>query len=132
MYLTSISINELVIKDYLVNYSVKIVEQIDPNLNFTAISGKQVQGYLGDKREITVTFEPMETSQINQLFRAIKNARENIPIQYIDPQLGETVKYFTCSNLPAATWFRDDYTGKQYWTVPDIVFVENEVSLEYG
>lgn len=123
----SISIGEMVIDMYLNNYSVDINGRYASDINFTSISGKTMNKYLGDSRELSVNFEPMETSQINELFREIKKYRNNIPITYKDPQKGQITKHFSCDNLPVATYFISD-DGREFWTIPTVVFTETEES----
>lgn len=125
--MTSIKINTTVIDRYLKQYDAQISECFAPGVNYTSITGKQVQKYLGDRRVLSVDFEPMETSQINSLFTAIRQDREKIKITYIDPLIGNTTKEFTCKTLPAATYFVAD-NGKQYWTIPTITFEETDES----
>ena len=64
---------------------------------------------------------------INDTFKAIKSNRESISITFIDPQLGNVTKNFTCPTLPSATWFESD-DGRQFWTIPDITFQETDKS----
>ncbi len=123
----SISIGEMVIDMYLNNYSVDINGRYASDINFTSISGKTMNKYLGDSRELSVNFEPMETSQINELFQKIKSYRNNIPITYKDPQKGQITKHFRCDNLPVATYFISD-DGREFWTIPTVVFAETEES----
>lgn len=125
---TSIKINGIVISKYLDSYDVQIKEKYANSPNFTAISGKEVKNYLGDRRTLAVNFEPMETSQINELFTAIKSVREDIPIEYIDPQMGVVTKKFNCPNLPAATYFVSD-DGRQFWTIPTVNFEETDTDF---
>lgn len=124
--MNSITISGLTIDKYLDNYDVQIVECFSSQ-GFTAIDGTQVNSYLGDRRILVVKFEPMTTPQINNLFKAIKQSRESIPIGFTDPQLGQTSKQFTCPNLPSATWFVSD-DGRQFWTIPDVTFQETDES----
>lgn len=124
--MNAITIGALVIDKWLENYDVQIVEQFSSQ-GFTAVDGTQIDTYLGDKRTLTVKFEPMSTEQINELFKAIKSQRESISIGYIDPEKGKTTKKFTCPNLPSATWFESD-DGRQFWTIPDVVFQETNES----
>ena len=119
---TKIKINNLTVEKYLNNYTVDI-EEVMSSSGFTAVSGKKHEIYLGDKRNITVSFEGMSTNEINSLFSEIKSVRSKIPITYVDPQLGEITKYFTCNKLPAATYFVSD-DGIQFWKLPDITFEE--------
>ena len=125
---TSIKINGLTVQKFLNNYDVQIIEKYAASPSFTAISGKEVKSYLGDRRKLAIQFEAMETSQITSLFTAIKSARENIPIEYIDPQYGVIIKKFTCPNLPAATYFVSD-DGRQFWTIPTVNFEETETDF---
>lgn len=125
MSLTTIKINNLTIDEYLVNYTVDIMEKYADQPNFVAVSGKKVNRYLGDRRILKIDFEPMETTQINGLFNEIKTVREHIPIKYIDPQLGEVTKKFSCSSLPSATYFMSN-DGKQIWTIPTVTFEETD------
>lgn len=125
---TSIKINGIVVSKYLDSYDVQIKEKYANSPNFTAISGKEVKSYLGDRRTLAVNFEPMETSQINELFTAIKSVREDIPIEYIDPQMGVVTKKFNCPNLPAATYFVSD-DGRQFWTIPTVNFEETDTDF---
>lgn len=124
--MNAIKISDLVIDRYLDNYDVQIEEQFSAQ-GFTAIDGTQVNSYLGDRRVLVVKFEPMSTAQINELFKAIKKNRESIQIQFIDPQLGQVTKGFTCPSLPSATWFVSD-DGRQFWTIPDVTFQETDKS----
>lgn len=125
MNMTAIKINKLVVDKYLVNYTVDITEKYADQPNFTAVSGKKINKYLGDRRTIKIDFEPMETAQINELFNEIKAIREHIPIEYIDPQQGKVIKRFSCSSLPSATYFVSD-DGRQFWTIPTVTFEETE------
>lgn len=127
-YYTSIKINGQTFCKYLVSYDVQIQEKYAASPSFTAISGKEVKSYLGDRRTLAINFEPMETSQINSLFNAIKSARENIPIEYIDPQYGVVTKKFSCPNLPAATYFVSD-DNRQFWTIPTVTFEETDADF---
>lgn len=124
--MTTIKIGSLVIDKWLENYDAQIIEQFSSQ-GFTAVDGTQVNTYLGDKRTLVVKFEPMSTPQINQLFTAIKSSRASIPITYVDPKDGETTRYFTCPNLPSATWFVSD-DGRQFWTIPSVTFQETDES----
>lgn len=124
--MNAIQIGELVIDKWLENYDVQIVEQFSSQ-GFTAVNGTQVNTYLGDRRMLTVKFEPMSTLQINGLFKAIKSSRSAIPIKYTDPEKGVVTKKFTCPNLPSATWFESD-KGEQFWTIPDVTFQETDES----
>ena len=124
--MTTIKIGSLVIDKWLENYDAQIIEQFSSQ-GFTAVDGTQVNTYLGDKRTLVVKFEPMSTPQINQLFTAIKSNRASIPITYVDPKDGETTRYFTCPNLPSATWFVSD-DGRQFWTIPSVTFQETDES----
>lgn len=124
--MNTITINNLVIDKWLLNYDVNIVEQFSSQ-GFTAIDGTQVNSYVGDRRILVVKLEPMSTSQINDTFKAIKSNRESIPITFTDPQLGKVTKNFTCPTLPAATWFVSD-DGRQFWTITDITFQETDKS----
>lgn len=128
---TKIVINSTTIDEYLDSYDVQIQEVKAAQPNFTAISGKRVENYLGDQRLLMINFEPMNTAQINSLFSAIKAVHQRIPISYIDPQLGEVTKYFTCDNLPAATYFVSD-DGIQFWQLPTITFTEVVDYSSYG
>lgn len=122
-YYSQITINSAVIDEYLYNYDVQINEVFADEPNFTAVSGKLVQAYLGDQRVLNVNFEPMTTAQLNTLFKSIKASRNNISIKYIDPKDGETTKKFSCTSLPAATHFVSD-DGRQFWTIPTVTFEE--------
>lgn len=122
-YYSQITINSAVIDEYLDNYDVQINEVFAEEPNFTAVSGKLVQAYLGDQRTLNVNFEPMTTAQLNTLFKSIKASRNNISIKYIDPKDGETTKKFSCTSLPAATYFVCD-DGRQFWTIPTVTFEE--------
>ena len=124
--MNTITINNLVIDKWLSNYDVNIAEQFSSQ-GFTAVDGTQVNSYVGDRRILVVKLEPMSTSQINDTFKAIKSNRESIPITFIDPQLGNVTKNFTCPTLPSATWFESD-DGRQFWTIPDITFQETDKS----
>lgn len=119
----SITINGTVIDTYLSKYNVEIQEVYNESGSFTAIDNTQHKAYLGDKRVLSVDFEPMSTEQINELFSAIKANREAITISYIDPQLGENTLTFTCSKLPAASYFESD-DGIQFWQIPTVTFEE--------
>lgn len=119
--------NDLVVDKYLSNYSVNIIERYATNTNFTSISGKTMNRYLGDRRELSVNFEPMETNQINKLISTIKKYHNNIPITYEDSQLGEVTKHFSCNNLPASTYFTSD-DNRNFWTIPTVVFSETDES----
>lgn len=122
-YYSAITLNGTEIKEYLDTYEVKIDKVYAAEPNFVAVSGKTVNQLLGDQRTLTVTFEPMNTQQLNTLFRSI-NRSEKATIKYIDPELGETTKQFTCSSLPAAHYFVSD-NGIQFWQIPSISFVED-------
>lgn len=122
MQMFSIKINGTIIDKYLKSYDVKIVEQFSSSPNYVAVSGKTIRNYLGDKRQLTISFEPMENSQIQTLFASIKSSRE-ISVEYIDPQLGLVTKKFTCENLPAASYFVSD-DGRKFWTLPDVLLEE--------
>jgi hypothetical protein len=140
----SIIINGVTIANFLDKYQVQIKEVFDTQSSFTAIDGTSNSVYLGDQRIIEVDFEPMSQSQMQTLFSAIKENRESIEITYVDPQLGETTKNFTCSNLPAATYFeaekeyvynkeiKSDNETVLFWTVPTITFEETEASWSSG
>lgn len=119
----SLTINGTVIDKYLANYTVEIQEVYNSNADFTAIDGTKHQAYLGDKRMLSVNFEPMSTSQINELFTTIKSSRDNISITYIDPEKGENNLSFSCETLPAASYFESD-NGVLYWTIPTVTFEE--------
>lgn len=123
----NIQIGTQVIDMYLDNYSVNIIERYSTDGNFVSISGKSMNKYLGDRRELSVNFEPMENSQINQLFKEIKKYRNNIPIKYKDPQHGEITRNFSCNNLPSATYFVSD-DGREFWTIPTVTFTETDDS----
>lgn len=127
----AITIGSLKIDRYLDNYSVNIIERYAADTNFTSISGKSMNKYLGDRRELSVNFEPMETGQINELFTAIKKHKSNIPIGYNDPQLGSITKKFSCNNLPAATYFVSD-DNRKFWTIPTVTFSETDESASEG
>ena len=124
--MNTITINNLVVDKWLDNYEVQIVEQFSSQ-GFNAVDGTQVNSYLGDRRILVVKFEPMSTSQINETFKAIKSVRNSIPIKYVDPQIGEVTKKFTCPSLPSATWFVSD-DGRQFWTIPNVTFQETNES----
>lgn len=119
--------DNLVVDKYLDNYSVNIIERYATNTNFTSISGKSMNKYLGDRRELSVNFEPMETFQLNELIKAIKKHKNDIPIGYNDPQFGDITKRFSCNNLPAATYFVSD-DNRKFWTIPTVVFSETDES----
>lgn len=119
--------DDLIVDKYLDNYSVNIIERYATDTNFTSISGKSMNKYLGDRRELSVNFEPMETSQLNQLVKAIKKHKNDIPIEYNDPQFGNITKRFSCHTLPAATYFVAD-DNRKFWTIPTVVFVETDES----
>lgn len=119
--------NALTVDMYLDNYSVNIIERYATDMNFTAVSGKSMNKYLGDRRELLVNFEPMETKQINELFKTIKSYKNNIPISYMDPEKGYITKRFSCNNLPVATYFISD-DGRKFWTIPTVTFSETDES----
>ena len=126
----SITINNQIINTYLVGYDVVIKKVYDENLNATAVSGRKMQQVLGVQRVITVKFEPMNTTQIHQLFTAIGFG--TVSITYIDPIAGAgTTKHFTCEQLPVASYFESD-DGIDFWTIPDIVFTEDIDSSSWG
>lgn len=127
----AITIGSLKIDRYLDNYSVNIIERYATDTNFTSISGKSMNKYLGDRRELSVNFEPMETSQINELFTAVKQYKNDIPIGYNDPQFGNVTKKFSCNNLPAATYFVSD-DNRKFWTIPTVTFSETDESASEG
>lgn len=118
---------QITVDEYLNNYSVNIVERYASSVSFTSISGKSTNKYLGDRRELSVNFEPMSTEQITDLISTIKHYKNNIPIGYIDPQYGKTIKRFSCNTLPAATYFVSD-DGIQFWTIPTVNFSETDES----
>lgn len=122
----SITIGGMVVQQYLKKYEVTIKKIYDENLNYTTISGQKVSKILGVQREIKVSFEPMNTAQIGQLFSAIGLSDAGTTILYIDPIKGSTTSTFTTEQLPAATYFRSD-DGIDFWTIPDITFVEKTV-----
>lgn len=127
----TLTINGIVVDEYLKNYQCQINEVYDSEDSFQAIDGTTIESaYLGDRRILNVDFESMDTSQINELFNAIKQDRDNIAITYIDPQNGAETRYFTCPNLPAATYFEGQTTRgiyKQYWNIPTIQFIEKDI-----
>lgn len=122
----SITIGGVVVQQYLKKYEVTIKKIYDENLNYTAISGRKVSKILGVQREIKVSFEPMNTTQISTLFSAIGLSDAGTTITYIDPIKGSTSSTFLTEQLPAATYFRSD-DGIDFWTIPDITFTEKEV-----
>ena len=125
----SITINGITISNYLDKYQVQINSVYDTENSFEAIDGTTNQTYLGTRRTIQVDFEPMETSQINQLYAAIR-ASEDVSISYTDPELGAHTGVFTCVSLPAATYFEGQTTQgvyKQFWTIPTITFTEKDI-----
>lgn len=127
----SITINGVTISDYLDKYQCQVNEEYDTQNSFEAIDGTTNQTYLGDRRTLTVDFEPMSTTQINELYGAIKSNRD-ISISYIDPIAGAHTSTFTCVSLPAATYFEGETTKGtfvQYWTIPTITFVEKEIDM---
>lgn len=119
--------DNLIVDKYLDNYSVNIIERYATDTNFTSISGKNMNKYLGDRRELSVNFEPMETNQLNQLVKAIKKHKNDIPINYNDPQFGNITKRFSCNTLPTATYFVSD-DNRKFWTIPTVVFSETDES----
>lgn len=141
----SITINGKIIDVFLSKYQVQIREVYDNKSNFVAIDGTEHKTFLGNQRFLSVDFEPMSQSQMEELFSAIKENRESISISYLDPQLGEVIKQFTCDNLPAATYFETDpkyvYNSElktavqetvKFWTVPTINFEETKESWWSG
>lgn len=122
----AITIGGVVVQQYLKKYEVTIKKIYDENLNYTSISGKKVSKVLGVQREIKVSFEPMNTSQISTLFSAIGLSDTGTNISYIDPIKGSATSIFLTEQLPAATYFRSD-DGIDFWTIPDITFTEKEV-----
>ena len=122
----SITIGGVVVQQYLKKYEVTIKKIYDENLNYTSISGKKIQKVLGVQREIKVSFEPMNSTQIAELFSAIGLTDAGTTIAYIDPIEGSTSSTFLTEQLPAATYFRSD-DGIDFWTIPDITFTEKEV-----
>ena len=122
----SITIGGVVVQQYLKKYEVTIKKIYDENLNYTTISGQKISKILGVQREIKVSFEPMNTTQIGQLFSAIGLSDAGTTILYIDPIKGSTTSTFTTEQLPAATFFRAD-DGIDFWTIPVITFVEKTV-----
>lgn len=127
----AITIGGVVVQQYLKKYEVTIKKIYDENLNYTSISGKKVSKVLGVQREIKVSFEPMSTTQIGQLFSAIGLSDAGTTIIYIDPILGSTTSVFLTEQLPAATYFRSD-DGIDFWTIPDITFTEKVDSSSWG
>lgn len=127
----SITIGGVVVQQYLKKYEVTIKKIYDENLNYTSISGKKVSKVLGVEREIKVSFEPMNTTQISTLFNAIGLSDVGTTISYIDPIKGSTSSVFTTEQLPAATYFRSD-DGIDFWTIPDITFTEKVDSSSWG
>ena len=128
----SITINDVVISNYLDKYQVQINSVYDTETSFEAIDGTINQTFLGTRRTLQVDFEPMETTQINALYAAIL-ASEDVSITYIDPEIGEHTTVFTCASLPAATYFEGEVAQgeyKQFWTIPTITFVEKDIDTE--
>lgn len=124
----TITINNKVIGMYLAKYDVVVEKVYDTNLNYTSISGNKVQNLLGVQRKLTVSFEPMNTAQISELFTAIGLSQSGTTITYIDPYAGTALtKVFTCEQLPAASYFESD-DGVDFWTIPDIEFTETASS----
>lgn len=119
----SITINNQTISMYLKGYDVNIETVHDSSLNYTAMSGATISPVLGIKRTLTVQFEPMSNTQIQQLFTTISTTQAN-SITYQDPMSGEVTKSFLCESLPAASYFESD-DGVLFWTIPDIVFTED-------
>lgn len=116
--------NEKVISTYLAGYDVEVVKVYDDNLNYTAVSGKEVRNVLGVQRVLTAKFEPMNTAQISELFNAIGLSQNGSSIKYLDPMSGSLqTRTFTCEQLPAASYFTSD-DGIDFWTIPDIEFTE--------
>ena len=124
----SITINSTVIRDYIDNYSVEIQEEYDTENQFEAIDGTKYDMYKGSRRVLSINFNSMSSSQIQELFNAIKSKTDettNRPIQeisYIDPKDGATTKTFYCSNLPSATYFESE--SDIYWKIPTVTFTE--------
>ena len=138
----SISINGVIISDYLNKYQCKIDEVYDTENSFEAIDGTKQEIYLGDKRTLTVDFEPMSTEQLTELFTAIKSDRD-VTIIYTDPIEGEnTEKIFTCNSLPTATYFESDPIIDPsnpnrtqillFWTIPTITFIQKDIDMTGG
>ena len=119
----SLTINNTVIDKYLADYTVEIQKVYNSNADFTAIDGTKHQAYLGDKRVLSVNFEPMSTAQINELFTTIKSTQDSVSITYIDPEKGNNKLSFSCGTLPAASFFESD-NGVLYWTIPTVTFEE--------
>lgn len=116
--------NETIVKNYLAGYDVEVQKVYDDNLNYTALSGKEVKGVLGVQRILTAKFEPMSTAQISELFQAIGLSQNGSSIKYLDPMSGSLqIRTFTCEQLPAASYFTSD-DGIDFWTIPDIQFTE--------
>lgn len=127
----AITIGGVVVQQYLKKYEVTIKKIYDENLNYTSVSGKKVQKMLGVQREIKVSFEPMNTSQISTLFSAIGLNDTGTTIAYIDPMIGSTSSTFLVEQLPAASYFRSD-DGIDFWTIPDITFTEVVDTSSWG
>ena len=124
----------MVISNYLDRYQVQINSVYDTETSFEAIDGTINQTFLGTRRTLQVDFEPMETTQINALYAAIR-ASEDVTISYTDPELGAHTAVFTCVSLPAATYFEGETaqgTFKQFWTIPTITFIEKNIDITGG
>lgn len=127
-----IQINGVQISTYLSKYQCQIEEVYDEDNSFKSLAGTENKIYLGDRRILNVDFEPMNNAQIKQLFNAIKSNR-NIEIKYLDPQYGLTLKIFSCTRLPSATYFESDYPKKVlFWTIPTVTFTEIGIDSEGG
>lgn len=127
----AITINGVIIRDYVDNYSVEIQEQYDTENQFEALDGTKYDMYLGSRRVLSINFNDMTSQQIQTLFGAIKSTmHENlhVPIQnisYIDPKDGAATRTFKCDSIPAATYF--ELNGDIFWKIPTITFTEFEI-----
>lgn len=119
----SVKINDTVIDRYLDKFQVDIKKRYADGVNYKTISGKEIKHFLGYQRQISIDFEPMENSQIQELFSAICKDSDEINIQYDDPKNGRITKKFVCNNLPASTYFVSD-DGRKFWMIPTVVFEE--------
>lgn len=119
----SVKINNTVIDRYLDKFQVDIKKRYADGVNYKTISGKEIKHFLGYQRQISIDFEPMENSQIQELFSAICEDSNEINIQYDDPKNGRITKKFVCNNLPASTYFISD-DGRKFWMIPTVVFEE--------
>ena len=124
--------SEIIVRNYLAGYDVEVQKVYDDNLNYKALSGKEVKGVLGVQRVLTAKFEPMSTAQISELFQAIGLSQNGSRIQYLDPMSGSLqTRTFTCEQLPAASYFTSD-DGIDFWTIPDIEFTEVVDTSSWG